>query len=79
MQFIGRALLASVFVLGACAGGDKNATKTDSSTAVSSTTTTTTTPAARRTARRRLTAAHAQPRLRLERRLQRLRPGRRPR
>jgi plastocyanin len=46
MQFIGRALLASVFVLGACAGGDKNATKTDSSTAVSSTTTTTTTPAA---------------------------------
>jgi plastocyanin len=46
MQFLGRALLASVFVLGACAGGDKNATKTDSSTAVSSTTTTTTTPAA---------------------------------
>ena len=47
MQFIGRTLLASVFVLGACAGGDKNATKTDSSTAVSSTTTTTTTtPAA---------------------------------
>jgi plastocyanin len=45
MQFIGRALLASVFVLGACAGGDKNATKTDSSTAVTSTTTTTT-PAA---------------------------------
>jgi plastocyanin len=45
MQFIGRALLASVFVLGACAGGDKSATKTDS-TAVSSTTTTTTTPAA---------------------------------
>jgi plastocyanin len=35
-----------VFVLGACAGGDKNAAKTDSSTAVSSTTTTTTTPAA---------------------------------
>jgi plastocyanin len=46
MQFLGRALLASVFVLGACAGGDKNATKTDSSTAMSSTTTTTTTPAA---------------------------------
>jgi plastocyanin len=46
MQLIGRALLASVFVLGACAGGDKNAAKTDSSTAVSSTTTTTTTPAA---------------------------------
>jgi plastocyanin len=46
MQFIGRALLASVFVLGACAGGDKNAAKTDSSTAVTSTTTTTTTPAA---------------------------------
>lgn len=46
MQFIGRALLASVFVLGACAGGDKSATKTDSSTAVTSTTTTTTTPAA---------------------------------
>jgi plastocyanin len=47
MQFIGRALLASVFVLGACAGGDKNAAKTDSSTAMSSTTTTTTTtPAA---------------------------------
>jgi plastocyanin len=45
MQFIGRTLLAGVFVLGACAGGDKNATKTDSSTAVSSTTTTTT-PAA---------------------------------
>jgi plastocyanin len=45
MQFIGRALLASVFVLGACAGGDKSATKTDSSTAVTSTTTTTT-PAA---------------------------------
>ena len=41
MQVIGRALLASVFVLGACAGGDKSATKTDS-TAVSSTTTTTT-------------------------------------
>jgi plastocyanin len=47
LQFLGRALLASVFVLGACAGGDKNATKTDSSTAMSSTTTTTTTtPAA---------------------------------
>jgi plastocyanin len=46
MQFIGRALLASVFVLGACAGGDKNATKTDSSTAAASTTTTTTTPSA---------------------------------
>jgi plastocyanin len=46
MQFIGRALLASVFVLGACAGGDKSATKTDSSTAATSTTTTTTTPAA---------------------------------
>jgi plastocyanin len=46
MQFIGRALLASVFVLGACAGGEKSATKTDSSTAVTSTTTTTTTPAA---------------------------------
>jgi plastocyanin len=45
MQLIGRALLASVFVLGACAGGDKNATKTDSTT-TSSTTTTTTTPAA---------------------------------
>ena len=45
MQFIGRALLASVFVLGACAGGEKSATKTDS-TSVSSTTTTTTTPAA---------------------------------
>jgi plastocyanin len=45
MQFIGRALLASVFVLGACAGGDKSGTKTDSSTAVTSTTTTTT-PAA---------------------------------
>src|SRR4051812_38004346 len=45
MQVLGRALLASVFVLGACAGGDKNATKTDS-TAVTSTTTTTTTPAA---------------------------------
>jgi plastocyanin len=45
MQFIGRALLASVFVLGACAGGDKNTTKTDS-TAVTSTTTTTATPAA---------------------------------
>lgn len=46
MQLIGRALLASVFVLGACAGGDKNASKTDSSTAMSSTSTTTTTPAA---------------------------------
>jgi plastocyanin len=45
MQLIGRALLASVFVLGACAGGDKSATKTDS-TAVASTTTTTSTPAA---------------------------------
>jgi plastocyanin len=45
MQFLGRALLASVFVLGACAGGDKSATKTDS-TAVTSTSTTTTTPAA---------------------------------
>jgi plastocyanin len=45
MQVIGRALLASVFVLGACAGGEKSATKTDS-TSVSSTTTTTTTPAA---------------------------------
>src|SRR5689334_9296456 len=45
MQFLGRALLASVFVLGACAGGDKNASKTDSSAAMSSTTTTTTTPA----------------------------------
>ncbi|MDQ2766553.1 MAG: plastocyanin/azurin family copper-binding protein [Gemmatimonadota bacterium] len=45
MQFIGRALLASVFVLGACAGGDKSSTKTDS-TSVSSTTTTTMTPAA---------------------------------
>ena len=45
MQFIGRALLASVFVLGACAGGDKSATKTDS-TSVTSTTTTTMTPAA---------------------------------
>jgi len=46
MQFIGRALLASVFVLGACAGGDKNASKTDSSAAMSSASTTTTTPAA---------------------------------
>ena len=27
MRFIGRALLASVFVLGACAGGDKNASR----------------------------------------------------
>ncbi len=47
MQLIGRALLASVFVLGACAGGDKSATKTDSTSAMSSTTTTstTTTPA----------------------------------
>lgn len=45
MQFLGRALLASVFVLGACAGGDKSATKTDS-TSVTSTTTTTMTPAA---------------------------------
>ena len=44
MQVIGRALLASVFVLGACAGGDKSSTKTDS-TAVTSTTTTTATPA----------------------------------
>lgn len=45
MQFIGRALLAGVFVLGACAGGDKNANKTDTSAAMSSTTTTT--PAAK--------------------------------
>jgi plastocyanin len=45
MRFIGRALFASVFVLGACAGGEKNATKTDSTSAVTSTTTTTTTPA----------------------------------
>jgi len=44
MQFIGRALLASVFVLGACAGGEKSATKTDSTSVT--TTTTTTTPAA---------------------------------
>jgi plastocyanin len=44
MQFLGRALLASVFVLGACAGGDKSSTKTDS-TSATSTTTTTTTPA----------------------------------
>ena len=44
MQFIGRALLASVFVLGACAGGEKSATKTDSTSVTS--TTTTTTPAA---------------------------------
>jgi plastocyanin len=47
MQFIGRALLASVFVLGACAGGDKNATKTDSTATSSTTTTTSTTPAAK--------------------------------
>jgi plastocyanin len=46
MQFIGRALLASVFVLGACAGGDKSATKTDSTAVSSTTTTSTTTPAA---------------------------------
>ena len=46
MQFIGRALLASVFVLGACAGGDKNATKTDSTAMSSTTTTTTASPAA---------------------------------
>ena len=46
MQFIGRALLASVFVLGACAGGDKSATKTDSTAVSSTTTTTTTAPAA---------------------------------
>jgi plastocyanin len=45
MQVIGRALLASVFVLGACAGGDKSSTKTDS-TSVTSTTTTTAAPAA---------------------------------
>ncbi|HLB11059.1 MAG TPA: plastocyanin/azurin family copper-binding protein [Gemmatimonadaceae bacterium] len=46
MQFIGRALLASVFVLGACAGGDKSATKTDSTAISSTTTTTTSAPAA---------------------------------
>jgi plastocyanin len=46
MQFIGRALLASVFVLGACAGGDKNAVKTDSTATSTTTTSTTTTPAA---------------------------------
>jgi plastocyanin len=40
MQVIGRALLASVFVLGACAGGDKSSTKTDSTTVTSNTTTT---------------------------------------
>jgi plastocyanin len=39
MRFIGRALFASVFVLGACAGGDKNASKTDTTTAVAATTT----------------------------------------
>lgn len=33
MRFIGRALFASVFVLGACAGGDKNASKTDTTAA----------------------------------------------
>jgi len=33
MRFIGRALFASVFVLGACAGGDKGATKTDTAAA----------------------------------------------
>ena len=83
MQFIGRALLASVFVLGACAGGDKNATKTDSSTAMSSTTTTTTTtPAARTdssaTASRPVRPLRLQPRQRVERRPQRLRPERPP-
>ena len=46
MQFIERALLASVFVLGACAGGDKSATKTDSTAVSSTTTTTTSAPAA---------------------------------
>jgi plastocyanin len=38
MRFIGRALFASVFVLGACAGGDKSA-KTDSTAATAATTT----------------------------------------
>ena len=46
MQVIGRALLASVFVLGACAGGEKSATKTDSTAVTSTTTTTTAAPAA---------------------------------
>jgi plastocyanin len=47
MRFIGRTLLASVFVLGACAGGNKEANKTDSATAmVSTATAATTTPAA---------------------------------
>jgi plastocyanin len=46
MQVIGRALLASVFVLGACAGGDKSSTKTDSTAVTSTTTTTTAAPAA---------------------------------
>ena len=46
MQFIGRALLASVFVRGACAGSDKSATKTDSTAVSSTTTTTTSAPAA---------------------------------
>ena len=46
MQVIGRALLASVFVLGACAGGDKSSTKTDSTAMTSTTTTTTAAPAA---------------------------------
>ncbi|MBA2684959.1 MAG: cupredoxin domain-containing protein [Gemmatimonadaceae bacterium] len=46
MQVIGRALLASVFVLGACAGGEKSSTKTDSTAVTSTTTTTTAAPAA---------------------------------
>ena len=42
MRFIGRALFASVFVLGACAGGDKNASKTDTTMAAPAATTTAT-------------------------------------
>jgi plastocyanin len=45
MRFIGRALFASVFVLGACAGGDKNASKTDTTAAAAPAATTTAAPA----------------------------------
>ena len=40
MRFIGRALFASVFVLGACAGGEKSASNTDTTAAAPAATTT---------------------------------------
>jgi plastocyanin len=46
MRFNGMALIASAFVLGACGGGDKTGTTTDSATANTAAPATTTTPAA---------------------------------